>query len=230
MNKSLLCSNCAQALEGNWESRESLSLAMGEVIQRGGSYERRVPARVGTLRSDLVLPLGQAIVTALVGTILGVILGGWRLGVAAGGVMFAITWLLLLWDHRRAMWVVEYITGQDLDRDGAIGKPEPQQVRVELVEDHRGGGRLRFLDLPITEAKLRDVARAVLGEGANFSRRGLGEVMSQADYERLARAMIKAGLLVDLPGNNRELSAAGRALLRRVSEGQMSRRRDKQGA
>lgn len=214
MDKPKICPTCGQALKGDWVHQEGLTVAMGKALQSGGSYERKAPARVGDLRSDLFLPLGQAIVTALVGTIVGGILGGWRLGAVAGGVMFAISWLLLLWDHRRAMWMVEYITGQDLDRDGAVGKP--QRVRVELVEDHRGGGRLRFLDLPITEAKLREVAQAVLQGNASFSRRGLAEVLTQADYERLARAMIEAGLLVDLPGNKRELSAAGRMLLRQM--------------
>ena len=222
MDKSKICPTCGKAMEGDWEHRKSSTVAMGKVLQSGNSYERKAPARVGDLRSDLFLPLGQAIVTALVGTIVGGILGGWRLGIVVGGVMLATTWLLLLWDHRRAMWVVEYVTGHDLDRDGTVGEPDPQRVRVELVENHRAGRRIRFLDLPITEAGLRDVAQAVVQDGAAFSRRGLSDVLSQNQYEQLARAMLAAGMLVDVGGNKRILSGSGRALLRRMLEGQMS--------
>ena len=125
MDKSQLCPTCGQALGSGWERRESLTVALGKTLQSGGSYERRAPARIGNLRGDLVLPLGQASVTALVGAILGGILSGWRIGLVAGGVMFAGAWLLLLWDHRRALWVVERINGRDLDHDGAVGKAKP---------------------------------------------------------------------------------------------------------
>jgi len=126
----------------------------------------------------------------------------------------------LLVDHRNALWVIERVTGQDLDGDQVTGDPlqvsPPSTVRVELAEQHNGGQRLRWVDLPIGDDKLAAVAEAIQ-DGASFSRRGLSEVLTQGDYDKLSGAMLGAGLLHDV-GNKRILSGSGRAMLRQITE------------
>jgi len=200
-----------------WERREAVTHALGDAIPAGANWERRSAARPGDLRGDLVLPLGQSLVTGLVGGLVGGILGGWTWAAVAAVAAFGLAWLVLLAQTRQGLSTVEWVTGQDPAEDHIINPGAPaRSVRIELAEQRPGGGRLRFLDLPITEARLSDVARAVLEGGANFSRPGLAGVLSQNEYHKLAKAMLAAGLLVDVGGNRRELSAAGRALLRRV--------------
>ena len=142
-----------------WERKEAVTHALGEAIPAGASWERRSPARPGELRGDLVLPIGQSLVTGLVGTP--------RTGLIIGVVVFAVAWVLLLLHTRQGLWTVERITGQDSDDDGVVGEPnfvaqiaQSASVRVELAEQHEGGHRLRWVDLPVSNDKLSAVARA----------------------------------------------------------------------
>ena len=181
------------------------------------NLETRRPARLADLRSDVGVPLAQAAVTGVaIGAVVGGLAGSVAAGLAASGGTFTATWLLLLRDHRRALWAIERIINHDLDHNGVVGEPPaPPVVRVELAQRANGAESWRWLELPIDERKLRDVALAVR-DGRPFSRRGLAEVLSQTDYERLAAKMLSAGLLHDVGSNRRVLSAAGRALMRRV--------------
>jgi len=204
-----------------WTKRDGATMAIGDVaIPSGASWERRQPSGKAELIGDVLVPMLQATVTGIVGAMVGGLVGG-HLGAAAigGAVSFGLSWLVLLVDHRAALWAIETVAGQDIDGDQVVGNPDPEPVstvRVELAQRHPGGQRLRFVDLPIDDDKLSDVALAVLRNGSPFSRDGLSSVLSQTEYRRLSGAMVEAGLLHDLPGNRRELSASGRALLRRL--------------
>ena len=212
---------------GASERLESPPGAASVDLSTGGSWERRQPARRAEFGGDVLVPLTQGLITGVAaGAVGGLLSGSWTGAVVAGVCVFGVTWVTLLLDHRRALWTVERVTGRDLDHDGVVGEPEqrghncdhsPPTVRVELAEDHDGGHRLRWFELPIDDHKLSKVAHAVLQEGAAFSRRGLAGVLSQHEYERLSSAMLDGGLLVDVGGNKRVLSGSGRALLRRVA-------------
>ena len=205
----------------SWQRRESREYPMGAglaaAIDGGATWERKEPARPADLAGDVLVPLAQAGVTGLVGGIIGGLVGGLAAGAVVGGLTFSTTWLVLLADHRRSLWLVERLTGRDLDPDGHVGAPA-RTVRVETIERTRRGGQIRYTDLPVSDEKLKDVARAVLVKHANFSRPGLADVLTQTEYHKLAAAMVKAGLLAELPGNRRELQAAGRILLKRMLE------------
>ncbi len=189
----------------------------------GATWERRAPVRKADLAADVLTPAAQSAITALVGAVAGGLLTRDLAGAGLGAaITFSATWLTLLKAHRAALWAVERVTGADLDGDGAVGRPSasepaPATVRVELKEEKRNAERWRWLDLPVSDEKLTRVARAVLEQGVAFSRRGLADVLTQNEYEKLAAAMLAGGLLVDLPGNKRELTAAGRALLRQMT-------------
>jgi hypothetical protein len=133
------------------------------------------------------------------------------------GLSFGASWLWLLVDHRRALWSVERIVGVDLDGDGATGEPA-QRVRVEVVENNGRQARIQYLDLPLSLDKLTDVAQAILEGGASLSRRALSDVLTQTEYNNLGPALVESGLARDLPGNRRELTGAGRSMLRELLE------------
>lgn len=202
-----------------WREREAWSAGISEAIEAGSSYERREPIRIGDLRSDFILPLAQAVGCSIAAGILAAILWG-SAGAAlrSAGVVFSLAWFLLLIDNRSGLWIVERITGRDLDRDGSIGRPA-RPVRVEVVD--REGRSMRWPAMPLGEEKLRDLARAIVVTRSPYSRRALcrdRQVLTQNEYENLSRALLEAGLLRDLPGNNRELTPAGRAMMRQLLE------------
>ena len=187
------------------------------------------PTRLARLESDVIVPaLQAALVAAAVGLGAGVCvltLGGpiadlqgaelwtWagRIAGTTGALTWAYTTVQLVIDHRRLLWAAETT---DADGHQVRARDVAPVVRVELSSNN--GQQVRFIDLPISDAKLRAVAVAVLRNGRAFSRPALAGVLSQGDYHKLAAALVNRGLARDLPGNKRELTAAGRAVLRRV--------------
>lgn len=213
-----LCKRPIDEHNAGWQAKSQQVYPMGSggrvELAPGMTWERQTPARSAGVGSDVAVPFLQSAITACAGGIAGGVLFGWPGVAIGGGVIFSATWLTLLRSHRAALWITERILGADLDGDDVIG--EPSTVRVEVVESNGRQARMQWLDLPISDAQLAEVARVILVQEANFSRPGLADVLSQNEYHKLALAMVNAGLLVDLPGNRRELTAAGRALLRQT--------------
>jgi len=207
-----------------YQEQQAQPMAMGATIAgslpAGATWERREPSRTAEMSGDVLVPLAQSGVTAVVGGVVGLLVAGPVAAGVAGGLAFGASWLLLLADHRRALWMVEKISGVDLDNDGQVGDPgQAKRVRVEVVENNGRQARILYVDLPDSVNDidtLTDVARALLVDGANLSRDGLSSVLSQPQYNALAPALVDAGLAVRLRGNRRELSAAGRAMFREL--------------
>jgi len=130
-----VCPLCGRPLDGNWRGREGQVFAAGTAIPKleaGMAWERRAPTRSATVDGDVVVPLLQSGVTALVGGGLGLVAGRAIAGGegAVGGFVvgsfgtFGVMWSVLLQQHRKALWAVERITGLDLDGDGHKGRPD----------------------------------------------------------------------------------------------------------
>ena len=192
------------------------------------------PGRLAALESDVLVPALQAlIIAAAVGLLAGTLILLWigperdlrggelwtfagRIAGTAAALSLTAAIVAFVLGHRRALYQVEEWIGRDLDGDGYTGKPEPPTVRAEVHDvDKR---QTTYADLPAKKSELRRVAIACLYNGRAFSRPALAGIISQRTYNRLAKAMVNRGLAHRLPGNQRELSAAGRAILRRVLE------------
>jgi len=219
-----------ELVDRRWQTLRHQADAMA---QPGGIRTYEIPSPVrATLASDVGVPVLQAAAigasVGLVGGLGVLLLGGpiadlrggelwvWagRIGGLAGVLALAVATFVFVLQHRRLLWIVETMTGLDLDGDGERG--EPLSVPVELVD--REGRKMRRFDLPLSNAELQAVATAVLRNGKAFSRPALRGVLSQGKFNRLAREMERRGLVVKLPGNRRELTAVGRATLRRELE------------
>lgn len=170
----------------------------------------------------MLVPAAWAGITSLaigLGTIPVTLWQGWSwwtpATVAAGG--FAISWLILLADWRKALWRVEEITHADPDGDR---EEEPREEPVHIELEDKDGRNFRYIDLPTSDEELHRVAVEVLLNGRAFSRRALNGVIGAEKFRRLQRAMLKAGLIVfpSGPRGGAELTAAGRAILRHYLE------------
>jgi len=193
------------------------------------------PGRLAEVRSDVTVPFLQAAgISGSLGLAVGVLAllwvgpgrglaGGellaWSAKLAATATVIAllVTVVAFTLQHRRVILsIVEEQLGRDLDGDGVIGQPEPPMVRAEVHD--RDKKQTTIADLPTSKSELRRVAIAVLRNGRAFSRPALAGVISQRTYNRLAKAMVRRGLARDLPGKRRELTPAGRAILRHILE------------
>jgi len=206
---------------------------VGAAIKAGATYEKRRPTRPAKLESDVWVPVAQAAFSGVIGALLagtgaGLLGQGWRslLWSGIGGaVTLGASWFIILGEHRRALEEVERIVGRDLNGDGMVGSPSPgprDPITVESVErdDKRRLRRIRYVTLPVgvTDGDLERLARAVLVDGAAFSRRGLADVVSGEKYGGISKAMLGGGLLGFVNGKNEYnglvLTFSGRAFLR----------------
>jgi len=127
----------------------------------GPRAEVQAPARAADLVADLLVPVGQSVVTAVVlASVLTFAaahvwqlqdLGPVWLGVFL--VVLAAAWLMLLGQHRRLLWRLEVLAGQDVDGDGQVGQPaerlvfvDRRKAKVEAEEARSEGAWLSFVD------------------------------------------------------------------------------------
>jgi hypothetical protein len=189
--------------------------------------------------TDVVVPAGQALliaagvsVGAFVVTMVVTLWLAWpwwlpfAVGGALGGLAFAIAAVLLTMDHRRLLWAAETLTGVDIDDDNVIGEPGSQDVlRVELMDRNDGNHkRLTFIDLPGDRQQLATLAEGLLnGKGTGQAQwTGTAGPFSRSEYEAIRAELIGRGLATwinpDHHNQGWELTAAGRAVMRRIAD------------
>jgi len=205
-----------------------------ESIQR--ETQRQAQARV-SWDADVIVPAGQAL---LIGSGVGVgtfvlalavtIWQGWRFwlplaaGGASGGLAFAVASVGLTMDHRRLLWAAEAALGVDLDGDDVAGKPDPEILRVELLERSNGRQRLAYIDLPGDRSQLRTLALGLLnGRGTNQAQwTGTAGPFTRSEFEAIRAALIERNLAnwIDERHHNQgwELNAAGRAIMAKLAD------------
>jgi hypothetical protein len=192
--------------------------ALGAALEAGASWERREPARPAELAGDVAVPLAQAVITGVIGGLVGGLLSGWAPGLVAGSLTFGASWLILLVDHRRGLWLVERLIGADIDQDGSVGEPA-RFVRVEVSEKTKGGEKVKYSDIPASDKQLRELALALFVKRQPFSRKALagkGKPFSDPQFRKLQKVMRDADLLWPAgEGHNAgfKLNSAGRQFL-----------------
>jgi hypothetical protein len=106
---------------------------------------RKTPFRKLEMGADVLVPLTQAVVSGVLAAVLLAMLvpfvpsWGWGVPFVAGGGVIAMVWAgSMLRD--RGLWVIEEITGLDIDHDGHTGKPQKRVIEVELREKGKLSG------------------------------------------------------------------------------------------
>jgi len=199
-------------------------------LSGGGEYHRQAPARAASLESDVLVPLAQAgatgVVVALAGGVVAIWLRWpWWWPVAGGCLSMATAWLMLLGAHRRLLWIYETVS-EAVEAVKEEREPKSEQVLVELYQrtDNQNRVQARRFELPpgVTVRAFRDWARDVAG-GRSAARAqwvGPGRPFSRDSYDQFSQAMEKLGILANVPGKGRQVTAGGRHLLARwLSEG-----------
>lgn len=147
-----------------------------EVAAVGESAREYAPRRWPGVTPDVVTPLLQAVVTGLLLAMIatGVLWGVFELAFAQTfGVSFCVS-VTLAWFWRlgvvtETLWDVEERTGLDLDRDGVVGRPGPQTVRLEIVR----GNHTQYVDIDGLEDSRRLRTLAILALTNRLSERAV---------------------------------------------------------
>lgn len=140
---------------------------------------RRKPTRDPNIASDVAVPAGQTLITALVVLVFTTPISIWMQWPWYGpfivaALAFGVAWLIFVVIQNETLYTVETIINEDLDGDGQVGPP-PQlpapHVTVELSD-----GRSKYFDeLPGQLAELQYFAAGILDRRWSFSERGAAE-------------------------------------------------------
>ncbi len=200
--------------------------ALGSADIGASWQEYRRPARPASVSSDVATPALQSVVTAAAASFVAILPTvaldlPWLVVPAAGALAFALSWLALLAEHRRALWEVE-----TYQREGAAELPaaEPQKATTRLAVTL--GNVHHERELPLEPDALLRLARALAGGQRSFSERelvGAGLLSGRAQYEQTREALLKLGWLRWKNANDRrqglDWTAPGRAGLKALADG-----------
>jgi len=189
-----------------------------------GAYgSRRWPSP----RSDVQVPLLQALVTALVisvavtGVVWGVFgLDFWKtLGVAFCAAL-VVSWFWRLGIVTETLWEVEERLGVDVTGDGKVGRPTQPSVRVEIAS----GNREQYVDIEGLSDLTQIRQLAILGLTNRFNERAVARAFGwpREQWQEIRDQLIERGLVEwnGEEGSTRGVSLTpdGEAVMRAVLE------------
>jgi len=243
------CPLCRQRINttnthGGWQSVTRFNSAIAPPWEQsppnnpqiGADYYRKQPARQANFISDVLVPLAQSAITGTIGGLIsGVLLSmtgySWQVsskgGLIIGLGFLGLFWLILLNAHRSLLWIIEEITGTDIDGDGQAGKPQPQpqtkpiQLEVNHYKDNQHYQQ-QIIDLPqgVTEAMFLEFCKGVtMGKGLSISEwTGDGKLLSKNEHAEILSRLAMAGMVIWINENHhnlgRKLTAKGKATLK----------------
>ena len=177
------------------------------------AHERRRAVRAPAIGSDFMVPMLQALFTALAGAVLAATcawLWHWPIKtvLVLAGLTFAGSWLWRLRLADALLWEVETLTGRDMNHDGRIGEPgravlvNPVEARAEVARETADTGAARERQELV--AFLNRCFTAGTSEAAHGITRGSGA--ERAAYLRRRDALLSLGIAV---WRNPERTSAG---------------------
>lgn len=198
----------------------------------GYDYEKRQPAREPNVHADVAVPALQSVITGVLSGGITSALMSWlaydsQTAIATGGAAAMLTtagmWLLRMDTHQKLLWLVEVVTGRDIDGDQEIGKPEPvDPVRLEVVTEPTPGKFAGLnIDLPdgVDRVLFAHWASMVVNNGMSTGREhwtGKGRPFGRPLYDKFLTALEAAGIIHDYgDGRGRVLTNGGRHSLQR---------------
>lgn len=198
---------------------------------RVASYERRHPTRAASIEADLLVPLGSALIWSTLLSIptvaLPLFVEGWPWWTPIGcwTILSPLAWAMNSIDFHRTLWTIESATKRDIDGDGHIGQPQPEETTVRLEVTHKNEqGKRAKVSLPtlprgVTLAMFANWCQQV-GSGISTPSEvdwaGRGKPFTKTPYRQFLTIMQDNGVIIkDGPASNSPwvVTAAGRRAL-----------------
>ena len=125
-----------------WQRRGWRRYGLGGDVQAGSTMYRDRPMRTATAENNIQVPLAQALITGgfvALAIVTVCVCVGWTgnvrgligAGVASFAIVACVAWLKFRESHYALLWLHEEISGQDLNGDGVVGRPEQAEPRAE---------------------------------------------------------------------------------------------------
>lgn len=195
------------------------------------TYERRHPTRAASVEADLLVPLGSSLIWSTLLSIptigLPIFVDGWPWWTPFGcwAVLSPLAWAINSVDFHRTLWTIESAIKRDVDKDGHIGQPEPEEttIRLELTHKDEQGkqSRVTLPSLPkgVTLQMFADWCQQVGGGVSTPSEVdwvGRGKPFTKTPYRQFLTIMHDNGVITkDGPAKNSPwmVTTAGRRAL-----------------
>lgn len=222
------CPHCGWQFASNFNFEQMIAgLAPGDVNGDFTAY-RSTPTRTATIEADLLVPAGQALISALVTALPTAAIGmwfrwQWYAPLAVASITILVQWFRYLNHQERGQAMLEefsYSPGPPKPSPNARqGNPTP--IRLDIYsrdDDHRAA--IKIVDLPsnVSGEDFKVLCQDVLA-GKSLARSnwaGSGKLLSRDEYDGLMSAMTDAGLIVTWPGAGKRLTNGGRHAIRRM--------------
>ena len=207
--------------------------AFGGESSSGASWQEfRRPARAANVASDVATPALQSVVTGVASAFVAIVPAvaadlSWLVVPTAGAIGFALSWLVLLREGRRALWEVETYQREAAElpaAEPAPAAPAASTTRLAVTLGNTHHER----ELPIEPDMLLRLARALANGAHTFSERelvGAGLLSGRAQYEQVRDALLAMNWLRWKSTDRRqglEWTAPGRAGLRALATGDVT--------
>jgi len=157
----MYCPNCGYKINqpaGGWTNLQTFEQSTALTIPGSerpappafSSAYRKTPFRKQDIPSDVWVPLLQSLITGILAAVVFSVITPqiagwpWYAGLIIGLFVLAMAWTILLWAGRSMLWVIEEVTGVDINQDGHIGKPDTPLTKIEVKDGHS----TRLADLP----------------------------------------------------------------------------------
>lgn len=219
------CPQCGWQISRGFNFEQILAGSLPENVNGDFNAFRSTPARTATIEADLLVPIGQVMVTAIVTALPSFALVSWlewdwKITFVTGSVAILITWIRSLNLHEKTLSVIEEFSysssgGSDGPR---LRSQDRDAVKLEVVSSKRRSGmQMKIVDLPrgISRHQFAEFCQDILS-GKSLARRdwvGSGKQFSRDEYDDLVIAMLEAGLIARVPGKGKSLTVGGRHAL-----------------
>lgn len=207
-----------QVLAGQFENKDN------------GSFDavRETPVRAAKVEPDVLVPLFQSLITAIVTTLPATLVAmafrwRWEAPLAIGATAILVSWFQSVTQARASLVKVERFSYTANEKSIAqVAKSSSlDPIRLEVVsKDDDFKAAMKIIDLPsrVSGTQFVSFCKDILAGKAisrkNWTPREKG--FSRDDYDEMTEAMIAGGLLVSLPGEGKFLTAGGKHAVRRM--------------
>lgn len=201
--------------------------------EQNGDYEavRETPSRTYSVEADLLVPVGQALVTGLIAVLPASAVSfyfsaGWYPVLVVFSAATSLSWARCLDIARSSAMVTETFSynASSGDLSGGLDKETGAPVRLEVVHETSGiKHKMQLLDLPdkITERQFGEFLKDILA-GRSMARKnwvGSGKPFSRDVYDQLLARLVEAGIVNLIENNEKRLTNGGKKAIAAMVRG-----------
>lgn len=216
------CPHCGWRVASSFNFEQLLANGIPDGIEGDISAYRSTPVRGPTIEADLLVPAGQALMSAVATMLPTTIIAlwarwEWYAPILVGSATVLLQWFRFLNDQSRSTSIIEEFSYSS-DRDHIEEKPTAKNqpgLRMEVIHETSGiRNRMQLLDLParLGEAEFAEFLRDI-SAGKSLARKnwvGDGKPFGRDVYDDMMDKLLSASIVSRMGNSGTKLTNGGR--------------------